>query len=242
MILITTYYNSDNKDRQKEINKCLIKNSENIYIEKIYLLNSEIFNLDFISIDNIKKIEQIIINNEKKYKLKYNDAINFINNNLAGKICILSNSDIYFDNSLSKLYNDEYFSFHYSKNFVNLDKNIFFALLRYDEDENENKNIFKFFDEARSDSQDSWIFKSPLNVDLKKIDFSFGTLGCDSIFASVVYDSGLKISNPCYDIITTHVHNTQYRTYNCDNRIHGKYCLIPPSYLIDNYDVKFIDY
>jgi DNA (cytosine-5)-methyltransferase 1 len=52
---------------------------------------------------NQKKIEQVIITNEKNYKLKYNDAINFINNNLDGSICILSNSDIYFDNSLYKI-------------------------------------------------------------------------------------------------------------------------------------------
>ena len=229
MILITTYYISDNKDRQKELDRCLIKNSENNYIEKIYLLNNEIFNLDFIF--NQKKIEQVIITNEKNYILKYNDAIKFINNNLEGSICILSNSDIYFDNSLSKICD---------KNRLN--ENNLFALLRYDEDKNGNKHIFKFFDEPRNDSQDSWIFKSPLKVNLDKINFSFGTLGCDSIFANVMHDSGLKVTNPCYDIITTHVHNTEYRTYSVDDRIHGKYCLVPPCYLKDNYEVKFMDY
>ena len=229
MILITTYYISDNKERQKELDRCLIKNSENNYIEKIYLLNNEVFNLDFIF--NQKKIEQVIITNEKNYKLKYNDAINFINNNLDGSICILSNSDIYFDNSLSKIYD---------KNRIN--ENNLFALLRYDEDKNGNKIIFKFFDEPRNDSQDSWIFKSPLKIDLDKINFSFGTLGCDSIFANIIYDSGLKVSNPCYDIITTHVHNTEYRTYSVDDRIHGKYCLVPPCYLNNDYEVKFMDY
>jgi len=238
MILITSYYISDNKDRQKELDKCLIKNSENNYIEKIYLLNNEIFNLDFIF--NQKKFEQVIITNEKNYKLKYNDAIKFINNNLEGSICILSNCDIYFDNSLSKIYNVN------GVNGVNesnrLNENNLFALLRYDEDKNSNKIIFKFFDEPRNDSQDSWIFKSPLKVDLDKINFSFGTLGCDSIFANIVYESGIKVTNPCYDIITTHVHNTEYRTYSIDDRIHGKYCLIPPCYLKDDYEVKFMDY
>ena len=55
------------------------------------------------------------------------------------------------------------------------------------------KEIFTRFDEPRNDSQDCWIFKSPLNIDLNKINFSFRTLGCDSIFAKHVYDTGIKI-------------------------------------------------
>ena len=96
--------------------------------------------------------------------------------------------------------------------------------------------------EARDDSQDCWIFRSPLNIDLNKIDFSFGTLGCDSILSAHIYDIGLNISNPCYDIISTHVHNTEFRTYNDDNRIHGKYCLLKPCKLGENPKIDFIDY
>ena len=229
MILITTYYISDNEERNNEIRKCLIKNCENKYIEKIYLLNNKIFDLSFINNKNLNKIEQLIISIEDSYILNYKDAIIFINNKLKNKICILSNSDIYFDDTLSKI----------------KDKDIignFFALLRYDEDQNGNKHIFSRFNEPRNDSQDSWIFKSPLNISLSKIDFTFRTLGCDSLFAKYVYDSGLKVMNPSYDIITTHVHNTDYRTYNCDNRIHGQYCLVKPCHLNEYYEPTFMDY
>jgi hypothetical protein len=227
MFLITTYYISSNEDRNNEIKKCLEKNIENKYIQKIYLLNDKIYDLSFIK--NNSKIEQIIISLEKDYILNYKDAINFINNNLKNKICILSNSDIYFDNSLSKI------------NLKNISNNLF-ALLRYDEDIDGNKKIFTRFNEPRDDSQDSWIFKSPLKIDYSKIDFSFRTLGCDSLFAKYVYDSGIKISNPCYDIISTHVHNTDFRTYNCDNRIHGNYCLLKPCHLNEYPEPKFMDY
>jgi hypothetical protein len=227
MILVTTYYISDDEERNNEIKKCLIKNIENKYIEKIYLLNNKIFDLSFYK--KTKKIEQFIISFDKDYILNYKDAIQFINNNLKNKICILSNSDIYFDNTLSKI-NDNTIS----------DK--FFALLRYDEDKLGNKKIFTQFDEPRNNSQDSWIFKSPLNIDLNKINFTFRTLGCDNIFAKYVYDIGLKISNPSYDIITTHVHNTEFRTYNCDNRIHGVYCLLKPCHLDEYPEPIFMDY
>ncbi len=229
MILITTYYISSNNDRNKEIEKCLIKNSDNQYIKKIYLLNNQTYKLPFIKKANSKKIEQVIISNDDNYILNYKDAINFINTNLQNNICILANSDIYFDNSLFHIN-----SFNISGKF--------YALLRYDEDENGNKNIFKRHNEPRDDSQDSWIFKSPLNIDTNKLDFTFRTLGCDSILAKHVYDTGIKVCNPSYDIITTHVHNTDYRTYNCDNRIHGIYCLIKPGHLNDYIEPTFMDY
>jgi hypothetical protein len=230
MILVTTYYNTLNEDRNNEINKCLCKNYENKYIEKIYLLNNKEYDLNFLPINN-RKVIQHIISNDDNYILKYNDAINFINKNLKNKICILSNSDIYFDNSISKI------------NHRNINNHCF-ALLRYDEDENDNsiKKIFTRFNEPRDDSQDCWIFKSPLNIDLNIINFSFGTLGCDSILATNIYESGLKISNPSLDIVTTHLHKIDYRTYNCDHRIHGKYCLLKPCYLNEYPEPKFMDY
>ena len=228
MILITTFFETENQSRNNEIKKCLRKNYENKYIEKIYLLNDRIYDLTYIN-DFKNKIVQNVISKEENYKLKYNDSINFINKNLKNKICILSNSDIYFDNSLSKI----------NETII---KDNCFSLLRYDEDINEDKHIFKRHNLPRDDSQDCWIFKSPLNIDLNNINFSFGTLGCDSILCSHIYNSGIKISNPSLDIISTHVHSTEFRTYNIDNRIHGKYGLLKPCKLGEYPDVNFIDY
>ena len=225
MILITTYYKSKNEDRQKEIDRCLKNNFENIYIEKIYLLNNELYDLNFKG----NKIIQIIISKEKDYILKYKDAIQFINENLKNKICILSNSDIYFDETLSKINNNNI-------------KDNFFALLRYDEQEDGSKKIFTRYDIPRDDSQDCWIFNSPLNIDLNKLNFSFRTLGCDSIFSTIVHQSNINVSNPSYDIIITHLHKTEFRTYNVDDRIHGKYCLIKPCHLNEKYEVSFMEY
>jgi hypothetical protein len=225
MILITTYYKSNNILRQKEIDKCLLLNSQNIYIKKIYLLNDKIYNLP-LDIQYYKKIVQIEIDMKLSNKLKYSDAISFINNNLKDEICILSNSDIYFDNTLHKINN-------------RIIRNKCFALLRYNESIN---NIFTLNGMPRSDSQDCWIFRSPLNIDINKLDFAFGTLGCDSIFSNLIYDSGLIITNPCYDIITIHLHDSEYRTYNIENRIHGTYCLLKPCTLNEIIKPTFIEY
>ena len=228
MILITTYYRTLNENRNNEIDKCLKKNFENNNIKKIYLLNNKIYDIDFIE-NYQSKIIQIIISTDINYKLKYNDAVLFINKYLTNEICILSNSDIYFNETLSLINNE---------NIINN----FFALLRYDEDENGNLFIFKRYDIPRDDSQDCWIFKSPLDVDLDRLNFSLGTLGCDSVFAYIVHDSGLKVSNPSLDIISIHVHNTDFRTYSYVNRIHGKYCMIPVCKINENIEIRIIDY
>jgi hypothetical protein len=228
MILITTYYETENIARNNEIKKCLIKNFENKHIEKIYLLNNKMFDIDFIEDEN-NKIIQIIISDYEDYKLKYNDAIQFINKNLSNNICILSNSDIYFDKTLEKIDNNT------------ISDNLF-ALLRYDEDIMGQKNIFCRHEIPRGDSQDSWIFKSPLNINLDKINFSLGTLGCDSMFASILNEEGIHLKNPAFDIITTHVHSSEFRTYNCDDRVHGNYCLVSPCHLDEESKISFMVY
>jgi hypothetical protein len=230
MILITTYYESSNSERNNEIKLCLFKNVHNKFIEKIYLLNDKIYDLSFTKDIKRKIVQHVIKNSTSNYKLKYDDAVQFINDNLWGKICILSNSDIYFDHSLSKI------------NYTNIEHKCF-ALLRYDQTPTGVKIIFTRNGMPRDDSQDCWIFKSPINLPIDKLDFSLGTLGCDSIFATILHDAGLKVVNPSFDIITTHVHNTQFRTYNLDNRIHGKYALLKPCFLNEEApQVTFIDF
>ena len=227
MILVSTYYKSKNEERNKELEKCLYKNYENRYIEKIYLLNDKIYDLPFI--DKKKKIIQYVINEDPTYKLKYNDAIQFINEHLNNKICILSNSDIYFNNTLSKINNK-------------IINNNFFALLRYDEDYKGFKHIFSRFNEPRNDAQDCWIFRAPLDLPMNKLDFSLGTLGCDNMFATIVHESKINISNPSLDIIITHVHNSGIRTYDEIDRIYGKYTFLVPCKLGIIPKVVFYDY
>jgi hypothetical protein len=196
--LITSYYESTNNKRQNELKQCLINNVNNQYIQKIYLLNDKNYNLEFIT--DKTKIEQIIVDNDSKNRLKFSYAVNFINNNLIGEICILSNSDIYFDETL--------------KNLIDYDMdNKFLALSRYN-------NRFLYNNYL---SQDSWIFKSPLQIDINQINFPFGTIGCDNIFAYIVHKHNIDVSNPSKTIKSHHLHASKYRTYDSKNRLHGIY-------------------
>ena len=225
MILITSYYLTNNLQRQNEINQCLINNNNNPLIKNIFLINDKKYDLDFIS--NTDKIKQFNIIDHNK--LKFKDAIEFINSYCYNEIIILSNTDIYFDNSLNLLNN---FSLY----------NKVLCLLRHNVDINNNIDIFRHFNEPRSDSQDSWIFKSPLKINTNDLDFSFGTLGCDNMFASILYDHKYELLNPSYDIIIYHLHNVEERNYTETERIHGNYCLISPHHLNENPNIKFMEY
>ena len=130
--------------------------------------------------------------------------MDFANKHCKDNICILSNSDIYFDNSLSIINN------------VSL-KNKFFGLSRYEHD---NYQIGKF---APYYSQDSWIFKSPLNIDTSRLNFHFGEIGCDGKITYEFYKANFIVSNPCISIKTFHVHKTNFRTYKKINQIPKPY-------------------
>jgi len=234
MILVTTFYIPKNEVREKEINKCLQKNCKNPHIQKIYLLNDRIYDLPLDPEFTIK-VEQVIINSDHNYKLRFDDAIHFINSRLQGKICILSNSDIYFDKTLGKI------------DSTTISNNVY-ALLRYDETENQNQNgdgqlieLYSKEGKPRTDSQDCWIFKSPLKVETKLLNFEFGTLGCDNVFANIIYNSGIYISNPCLQIRSIHVHSSNFRTYDDSTRLWGTYCKLPPCKLREMPPVFFTD-
>lgn len=235
MILITTFYVPKDEAREKEINKCLKMNYDNPFIEKIILLNDKIYDLPIkeeIAIkEENKKIQQVIINNSPNYKLRFDDAINYINNSkeCIGKICILSNSDIYFNVTLAKINN------------TTISNNVF-ALLRYDEDESGKLTLYSENNKYRENSQDCWIFKSPLKVNTNSLNFEFGTLGCDNVFANIIFNSGIYISNPCYSIQSIHVHNSNYRTYNEQSRLTKNYCNLVPCNLKEMPNVIITDW
>ena len=220
MILITTYYQSDNLERQKEIDECLKKNVENELISSIHLLNDNIYEFPK-SLSN--KIRQIIVDEDSKKRLNYSYAIKYINDNCPGEICLLANSDMYYDNSLSLLKNISEEKW----------KNTFYALSRYNIENienigNDNKIKLQY---GCQGSQDTWIFKSPAKIDYNDCDFHFGLPACDHKIAFSFYKNGYNVLNPCFDIISYHLHKSNYRTYNNNQSLPGKGLFIIPSFL-----------
>ena len=214
LYFITQYYIPKNSKRSKEIQKCLYNNIGNKYIDKIILLNE----LDLTSKIKSNKIEQVIFNK----RLTYADVIRYIYENVPENVnVVFANADIYLDNTIRHIWS------------CNMDDK-FFALLRYDDDESGNCEIFG----PRADSQDTWILSSSSvkkrNWKYDDLDFQFGMSGCDNAITTEMLRYKFLVVNPALTIITHHLHTSAYRTYDMSEIVDKNvYLYIEPTGLHD---------
>ena len=204
VVLINQWYNTKNKQRQKENIVCLINNILNPLIENVILLNEEFYDFNkFVELKDIPtkfkiKIRQKIINK----RLTFYDAFDYANNYLKDNIVIISNLDIFFNNSLDLIKKIDF-------------KNLFLSLSRYDLESDYNfngsNNICKFVHNGPLgnpciDSNDSWIFKSPIKIDELSKEIYLGSNGCDSIINYIMYNNNYKVINAVDSINIIHYH------------------------------------
>ena len=199
IILVTQYYIPKNKEREQEINTCLIKNLENNIIDEIHLYIENDYDFNFLK--NKNKIKFIKTNKQ----LSYNTVFNYSNIYDKNHIIILSNSDIYFNNTLKNIYDLNF-------------KNVFYALNRYDIDKNNKLVLYDV-----NYSQDVWIWKPPINIIINDNNINdyfdindgiiLGVGGCDNRILKVVKDSGYIIKNASDKIQSIHNHKNNYRTW-----------------------------
>jgi hypothetical protein len=199
MILITSYYRTDNEKRNEEIDFVLEKNVNSGIFEKIICVCDSIHRpkiessiLEFFSMDR---------------RPTYGDFFS-IGNNYRGKIIVLSNSDIFYDGTLYE-----------SRNF--LKEAGILALTRYEYDTKNETSIM----EMGCDSQDSWIYRSPIDISGIDTSFNLGIPGCDN---RIAHELSLKyrVINPSLKIKTHHVHESDFRTYDVEKRLKGTYLQI----------------
>ena len=129
---------------------------------------------------------------------------------------VLSNSDIYFDDTISKTEN------------IDLTSTII-ALTRWCPDHGHriiNNQIEIYPNHDRS--QDVWVWKNILkNYEDKDCNFTLGKLGCDNKIAYVFKEMGYKIINPSLEIISYHLHKEDTdRTYE-KVWLPGPYLFVP---------------
>ena len=86
--------------------------------------------------------------------------------------------------------------------------NKFLAISRINEDN-------KYEKYYQGDSQDTWVFKTPINVnyneDYAKDGIMLGVGGCDNKIAYVMKQSDYEVLNPCREIKTYHKHIKTYK-------------------------------
>ena len=97
--LIYQYFIHKNPKRQKELEFCLKKNSENKHIHKIYLLNERIYSNTELANVNMDKIVQI----NHKNRLKYKDIFSFVESQKLEGYIVFLNADIFLDDTIQNI-------------------------------------------------------------------------------------------------------------------------------------------
>lgn len=203
--LIIPYYRD--MKRQSEIDFCLENNITNPHIDHIIAVVEPPATIPFNS-DKIIPITQ-------ESRAEFKDLFTYANDNCPiGSIVIISNSDICFDNTISKVKS------------LKIDEAI--ALSRWDIDitdttvqdlkkANNLTDYFHFDEDFRG--IDTWIFTAPIrNV---KADFFLGKPFCDFRINYEMKMSGYKIYNPIRHIHSFHVHMSNIRHYVEEEYIEG---------------------
>ena len=213
IILIYQFFIHDDTSRNKEIRQCLKFNVQNKYIDKIILLNERKYTDDELGIKD-KKIRQVNINK----RLSYKDVFNYVQgDNLKGYI-ITCNADIFFDDTLNKIFKTE---LHFKKQVL--------TPLRFDYNDNKKMPKYKLFGPC-ADSCDTWIFHSkfnPTKVERKLTNFNFGFNKCDLKIAYIFNMLGYELINDPFYIKNYHFDKPE-RKREVTEEVDGPYLYIVP--------------
>lgn len=199
-ILITQYYLPKWGERQLEIDECFINNLNNPNIDEIHLFIEQDYDFDkFKSNPNFSKL--VFVNSTER--LSYKQAFEYSNRNFSSNdIILLANSDIYFNETLSKI--DTY----------SFDKT-FYGLTRHEITE----TGLRLYGRP-SVSQDVWIWKPPIQVQTNMYNKDYftdgiqlGIWGCDNRILKIMKDSDYTIRNIGRDIQCIHNHKNDLRTW-----------------------------
>jgi hypothetical protein len=187
-------------------------------------------------------------------RLTFHAAFDYANTQLAGRICILANADIFFDETLGGITGgstddsaDD--SAYYLPNGVVL------GLLRWDHPGDggaygmgeeygmggeygmgSGSGRASFYLQPRTDSQDAWIFRAPL-PELLGANFSLGRPGADNRLAHVLRSHGLHLANACFHVKAHHLHRSEQRSYEKKDLVRGALAHLPMSLSLPGCDV-----
>lgn len=202
--LFTSYYDTKSPERSAELLLCLCKNIENEYIKEIIVMIEG-------------GVEEPILHEKVSYirvlsRPTFFHFIKWVNiESSLYDISLISNSDIYFDESIKLL--------------DNLGLTDCYALSRQEISENGRVS----FVQRMGWSQDCWAFRGPINKDVIA-DYPIGIAGADNRFCHDLKEVGYRVSNPSESIICYHVHKGSplgYANTPKEQKVAPPYLLVP---------------
>ncbi len=199
--LFINHYTDNNVNRNDELLKCLRLNINNPLIDNIFCICNNEGDSPLLDDD---RVSVLILKSRPSYNVFFQIIEKYTNENDWN---IVANTDIYFDSTITLIHK-------YTK------PKTLLALTRWEVLGTQTKFL------NRADSQDTWIFKGYPKVNC---DFQMGVPGCDNVLADRFHKAGWFVINPSKTIKTYHLHNTNVRNYNANNRLQPPYKLIQPT-------------
>lgn len=144
------------------------------------------------------------------HRMTYQELFDKINSQTNDDdINVISNLDIYFDDTISEL--------------NRIKQNQFIALSRYD--------IFEdgsiHFDGPKQFSQDTWAWRGKVRI--TNANFYLGIYACDNRIAAEARLAGYETFNPCHTVKTYHLHLTVGRSPEFDTvKVPGPHIVLFP--------------
>lgn len=186
--LLVDYYRNSRPERAAELDFCLLENINSKDFDHIH-----VFKYSELPAENLPDNVTIV---DSKERNTYADYIVYAKENIPeGDTIVLSNSDIFFDNSIREVLK------------VDLSDKVL-ALTRFCPYHghwiDQEGFITPYHNHDRS--QDAWVWKNLLNVNLEDFKIPLGTLGCDNKIAYQFHINGYQVWNPSFSIIVYHKH------------------------------------
>lgn len=191
IILVTPYFKAASSERQKELDECLSRNASCQYVNEIVLL------IDDGHVPSISsaKLSLVHLDHRPTYRDWVDLALGYRN-----CIVVLANSDIYFDDSINNLAT------------ILQEPGNLVALTRYEKVGNQ------LIPHPNPQwSQDVWAISSESLVNktlLNSLNMPLGVPRCDNKIVYLFKMHGWDVYNPYQFVSTTHLHESQHRSYN----------------------------
>lgn len=202
-VLVTVLYNEANEQRRNEFISCFDRNKQHPSIDHIHVVYDTSKDDEYNLLLNYLKTQDCTISYVSG-RPTFGYCFDLVNKQYLNATIILSNADIYFNETLNVLNEHDL-------------TNKFLAITRWDVQEDGKLELFRqykpdgSFDEAMSQlSMDAWIFRAPIKQ-FPHSAIQLGTWACDGYIAYQAYLAGLEVINPCLSIQCCHLHLSKVR-------------------------------